>query len=69
MPPVALALTNNSYVCMFTAAWSLCPVAAFLNNILEIRGDAFKMMYGLQRPVPTFDAYAACLLVCVGCLV
>eukprot|EP00116_Pleurobrachia_bachei_P002497 sb/3462759/ len=38
------------YVILFSAAYPLAAVWAFLNNIIEIRGDAFKMVNGVQRP-------------------
>ncbi|XP_063679513.1 anoctamin-8-like isoform X2 [Bolinopsis microptera] len=38
------------YVILFSAAYPPAAVWAFLNNIVEIRGDAFKLVNGLQRP-------------------
>eukprot|EP00997_Jenningsia_sp_PLL12_P002329 NODE_139_length_2389_cov_64.923932_g121_i0.p1 GENE.NODE_139_length_2389_cov_64.923932_g121_i0~~NODE_139_length_2389_cov_64.923932_g121_i0.p1 ORF type:complete len:753 (+),score=267.26 NODE_139_length_2389_cov_64.923932_g121_i0:25-2259(+) len=43
------------YICNFTQAWALAPVAAIVNNFLEIRSDAFKLCYGSRRPVPRPD--------------
>ena len=40
------------YVCMFSVIWPFCPFCALLNNFLEIRGDAFRLMYLRRRPVP-----------------
>lgn len=40
---------------MFTTAWALAPVCAVINNVLEIRGDCFKLMFGNRRPVPVED--------------
>mmetsp|Transcript_6431 Transcript_6431/g.22938 ORF Transcript_6431/g.22938 Transcript_6431/m.22938 type:complete len:1202 (-) Transcript_6431:30-3635(-) len=44
------------YVTMFTTAWALAPVTALVNNVLEIRTDAFKVLRNLQRPDPSEDA-------------
>lgn len=38
------------YVTMFAAAFPLAPLLALLNNIVEIRSDAFKMLTSIQRP-------------------
>jgi len=38
------------YVTMFAAAFPLAPLLAFLNNIVEIRSDAFKLLKSTQRP-------------------
>lgn len=46
---------TTSYVCMFTTVWALAPVPAFINNVLEIRGDTFKLFYSTRRPVPAMD--------------
>jgi len=35
---------------MFAAAFPLAPLLAFLNNIVEIRSDAFKLLKSTQRP-------------------
>ena len=52
-------LMQFGYVCMFTTCWALAPVPAFLNNILELRGDVFKLIYNSRRPVPAWDRYDA----------
>ena len=44
------------YVCMFTICWALLPLAAVINNVFEVRGDIFKVMYGMRRPVPREDS-------------
>ncbi|NWV03396.1 ANO8 protein, partial [Ptilonorhynchus violaceus] len=38
------------YVVLFSAAFPLAAACALLNNVLEIRSDAFKLCSGLQRP-------------------
>lgn len=35
--------------------WSLAPVAALINNVLEVRFDAFKVLRETRRPVPRED--------------
>lgn len=37
---------------MFTAAFPLAPFFALLNNLFEIRGDAYKFTRVYRRPVP-----------------
>ena len=41
------------YVCLFVAAFPLAPFLALIENIIEIRVDAYKMLYLVRRPVPT----------------
>lgn len=41
------------YVSMFVAAFPLAPFFSFLNNVLEIRTDAWKRLVGMQRPAPS----------------
>ncbi|OQR87287.1 transmembrane protein [Achlya hypogyna] len=50
------AAIQFSYVIMFTAVWPLLPLPAFLNNVLEVRGDAFRLLFGHRRPMPRRDA-------------
>ncbi|CDS42189.1 anoctamin 8 [Echinococcus multilocularis] len=38
------------FVSMFTCVFPICGLLAFLNNILEIRSDAFKLLTNFQRP-------------------
>lgn len=38
------------YVTMFAAAFPIASFASLLNNIMEIRSDAFKILTGMQRP-------------------
>ncbi|XP_046821754.1 anoctamin-8 isoform X1 [Vespa crabro] len=43
-------LSQLGYVCLFSSAFPLAAVAALLGNLIELRGDAFKLCYVLQRP-------------------
>ncbi|NXR40196.1 ANO8 protein, partial [Zosterops hypoxanthus] len=38
------------YVVLFSSAFPLAAACALLNNVIEIRSDAFKLCQGLQRP-------------------
>uniref|UniRef100_A0A8C5QPL8 Anoctamin n=1 Tax=Leptobrachium leishanense TaxID=445787 RepID=A0A8C5QPL8_9ANUR len=38
------------YVVLFSSAFPLAAVCALINNIIEIRSDAFKLCSGYQRP-------------------
>ncbi|XP_056374204.1 anoctamin-8 isoform X2 [Hyla sarda] len=38
------------YVVLFSSSFPLAAVCALVNNIIEIRSDAFKLCSGLQRP-------------------
>ncbi|RHZ32179.1 hypothetical protein DYB31_002955 [Aphanomyces astaci] len=44
-----------SYVVMFTVVWPLLPFPAFFNNLLEVRGDAFRLLFVSRRPMPRRD--------------
>ena len=39
------------FITIFVAAFPLAPLFAWLNNIIEIRLDAFKFVSVLRRPV------------------
>ncbi|KAJ2722103.1 hypothetical protein GGI07_003545 [Coemansia sp. Benny D115] len=39
-------------VAFFSVAWPLAPLAAFVNNWFELRGDAAKIAGATQRPIP-----------------
>ncbi|KAF9038141.1 calcium-activated chloride channel-domain-containing protein [Panaeolus papilionaceus] len=41
------------YVVLWSTIWPLAGVMALLNNILELRSDAFKMTVHNRRPIPT----------------
>jgi len=38
------------YVTLFAAAFPLAPLAAFLNNLVELRSDMLKLLSSMQRP-------------------
>ncbi|CAF0848775.1 unnamed protein product [Brachionus calyciflorus] len=40
------------FITLFVVAFPLAPLFAFLNNVLEIRIDAFKVLTQLKRPLP-----------------
>lgn len=39
---------------MFATAFPLAPLCALLNNILEQRLDAYKMVVAQRRPIPGY---------------
>lgn len=41
------------YVTFFIAALPIATLGAFFNNYIEIRTDAYKLLRGVQRPVPS----------------
>lgn len=43
-------LVQMGYVVLFSAAFPLAAVCALVNNVLEIRSDAFKLVHVHQRP-------------------
>ncbi|KAJ0395073.1 hypothetical protein P43SY_003133 [Pythium insidiosum] len=49
------ACIQFSYVIMFTVVWPLLPFPAFFNNLLEVRGDAFRLLFANRRPMPRRD--------------
>ncbi|RLN73706.1 hypothetical protein BBJ28_00011036 [Nothophytophthora sp. Chile5] len=49
------ACIQFSYVVMFTVVWPLLPFPAFFNNLLEVRGDAFRLLFANRRPMPRRD--------------
>ncbi|KAF8883336.1 calcium-activated chloride channel-domain-containing protein [Gymnopilus junonius] len=40
------------YVALWSAMWPLAGTMAFLNNLLELRSDAFKITINNRRPIP-----------------
>ncbi|KAH8197116.1 hypothetical protein TruAng_008721 [Truncatella angustata] len=40
------------YLSLFSAIWPLAPVSFFINNWVELRGDAVKIAVNSQRPIP-----------------
>ncbi|XP_017885925.1 anoctamin-8-like isoform X2 [Ceratina calcarata] len=43
-------LSQLGYVCLFSSAFPLAAMLALLGNLFELRGDAFKLCFVLQRP-------------------
>ena len=40
------------YIVLFSASFPLAPAVALLNNVIEIRGDAWNHLSNYQRPFP-----------------
>lgn len=40
------------FITLFVAAFPLAPLFALLNNIFEIRLDAYKFVVNTRRPIP-----------------
>ncbi|KAI9362124.1 calcium-activated chloride channel-domain-containing protein [Zopfochytrium polystomum] len=40
------------YIALFASCFPLAPIFALINNVYEVRSDAFKLLYVYQRPVP-----------------
>lgn len=49
-----IIVIQYGFVVMFTTAFPLAPLCALLNNVLEQRLDAFKMVAVQRRPVPSY---------------
>eukprot|EP00501_MAST-03F_sp_TOSAG23-6_P002407 GSMAST32.ASY1.ANO1.2516.1 assembled CDS len=43
------------YVTLFTSCWPLVPFCCMIKNALELRADAFKMLWAYRRAVPRRD--------------
>ena len=43
-------LIQFGYVTLFSSAFPMAAVCALLNNVIEIRSDAFKLCMSFQRP-------------------
>jgi hypothetical protein len=41
------------FVTLFVAAFPLAPLFALINNVIEIRVDAYKLVVATRRPIPT----------------
>eukprot|EP00505_MAST-04D_sp_SCG-Rhode-Island_P002053 Stramenopile-MAST_4_protein_2053 len=39
------------YITFFSLAFPLAPLCALVNNLIELRSDAYKLCYNMQRPV------------------
>lgn len=48
------SVIQYGFVIMFATAFPLAPLCALLNNILEQRLDAYKMVAAQRRPVPAY---------------
>jgi len=46
-------VTQFGYVALWSTIWPLAPVMAFLNNVLELSSDAFKITHHNRRPMST----------------
>lgn len=49
-----LIVIQYGFVVMFATVFPLAPLCALLNNILEQRLDAYKMVVAQRRPVPAY---------------
>ena len=45
------AVLQFGFITIFVAAFPLAPLFALINNIVEIRGDAYKFICTFRRPV------------------
>ena len=43
-------LVQFGYVTLFSSAFPMAAMCALLNNVIEIRSDAFKLCMSFQRP-------------------
>lgn len=48
----AFAVLQFGFTTIFVAAFPLAPLLALLNNIIEIRLDAYKFVTQWRRPLP-----------------
>lgn len=48
-----ISVVQYGFITMFVAAFPLAPFFALLNNIIEIRLDAFKFLVTNRRPMPS----------------
>eukprot|EP00753_Platysulcus_tardus_P014758 PLAT4453.1.p1 GENE.PLAT4453.1~~PLAT4453.1.p1 ORF type:complete len:397 (-),score=118.11 PLAT4453.1:26-1045(-) len=44
-------LIQFGYVTLFSMAFPLAPLCALVNNLIELRSDAFKLCHAKQRPI------------------
>lgn len=42
-----------SHIMLFGVVWPLAPLAALVNNWIELRGDAAKICVDMRRPIPS----------------
>jgi len=52
------------FITIFVAAFPLAPLFALLNNIIEIRLDAYKLVTQFKRPVASRAVDIGVFLVC-----
>ncbi|KAI8870747.1 DUF590-domain-containing protein [Ramicandelaber brevisporus] len=45
-------VSQFGYVSLFSIVYAFTPVAAFINNFIELRADAAKLCIHMQRPIP-----------------
>lgn len=45
-------VTQFGYVALWSTIWPLAPVMSLLNDVLELRSDAYKITVHNRRPVP-----------------
>ncbi|BGP56210.1 hypothetical protein JCM8202v2_003823 [Rhodotorula sphaerocarpa] len=49
-------VTQFGYLTMFAVVWPISPLWSLINNIFEIRSDAFKIVTQTRRPIPSRTA-------------
>lgn len=58
-------ITQFGYVAIWSGIWTLAPAMALINNLMEVRSDAFKIAVHLRRPIPvrtdTIGPWLECL--------
>ncbi|KAI0028887.1 calcium-activated chloride channel-domain-containing protein [Vararia minispora EC-137] len=58
-------VTQFGYVALWSTIWPLAAVCAWLNNVIELRSDALKIVAHCRRPLPrrtdTIGPWLACL--------
>lgn len=47
-----ISVIQYGFVTLFVAAFPLAPLFALLNNIMEVRLDAYKFLVAYRRPQP-----------------
>lgn len=47
-----VSVLQFGFVTLFVAAFPMAPIFALLNNLIEIRLDAYKFLVTNQRPMP-----------------
>lgn len=45
-------ILQYGYVVMFSVVWPWIPLCALINNLLDMRGNAFTLFYNHRRPLP-----------------